>query len=279
MENTTHHKFGSSYFRIMPSDKIQKGKAVVSEDLNYLCSNGRAKNRDIQITVQNIYYKDELNLKIAGTYSKNTFTKQTGYKNYDEYAGAVFVNTEEYINLFNKAPYQSSVFVKDKEKIQETISQLNEIGIKARPIKEFKINDNLQAIQFVKIFKLIVTCILIFGLFFISYFIIRIILKSRNIYFTTLRMLGATTKNVKRILDIELFINSSLAYISLLVFITLVKYNILNVGFVENLIQFLSLREYILMYIILIIMSRLISRRFAKKIFKKSAIKTYNEEV
>ncbi len=279
MGNTIHHKFGNSYFRIMPSDKVQKGKAIVSEDLNYLCANGRARNRDIQITVQNIYYKDELNVKIAATYSKNTFTKQTGYKNYDEYAGAVFVNTEEYINLFNKAPYQSSVFVKDEEKMHETINQLNEIGVKASPIKEFKINDNLQAIQFVKIFKLIVTCILIFGLFFISYFIIRIILKSRNVYFTTLRMLGATTKNVKRILDIELFINSSLAYISLLVFITLVKYNILNVSFVENLIQFLSLREYILMYVILIVMSRLISRRFAKKIFKKSAIKTYNEEV
>ena len=279
MENTIYLKYGNPYFRIVPSDKVEKGKAVVSEELNYLCSNGRARNRDIQITVQNIYYKDELNVKVASTYTKNTFTKQTGYKNYDEYAGAVFVNIEEYINLFNKAPYQSSVFVKDAEKLQETINKLNEIGIKAQHIKDFKINDNIQVLQFVKIFKLIVTCILIFGLFFISYFIIRIILKSRNIYFTTLRILGSTTKNVKTILDIELFINSSLAYLSLLVLITLVKYNIINITFVNNLIDFLSVREYVVMYVILIVMSQLISRRFAKKIFKKSAIKTYNEEV
>ena len=279
MANTTLLQFGNPYFRIMPSDNVEKGKAIVSEDLNYLCQNGRARNRDIKILVENIYYKDELNVKIASTYSKNTFTRQTGYKKYDEYPSSVFINEEEYINLFNKAPYQSSVFVKDEEKIEETINKLKDIGIKAQSIKDFKVNDNITLVQFVKIFKLIVTCILIFGLFFISYFIIRIILKSRNVYFTTLRMLGATTKNVKRILDIELFINSSLPYLSFLGFIALVKYNIVNISFVNNLIEFLSLREYILMYIILIVMSRLISRRFAKKIFKKSAIKTYNEEI
>ena len=153
------------------------------------------------------------------------------------------------------------------------------MGIKAQSIKDLKVNDNLELLQVVKIFKLVVTCILIFALFFISYFIIRIILKSRNVYFTTLRMLGATTKNVKKILDIELFINSSLAYLGFMAFILLNKYGIIHIAFVENLINFLSIREYIVMYIILVVMSTLISRRFSKRIFKKSAIKTYNEEV
>lgn len=54
-------------------------------------------------------------------------------------------------------------------------------------------------LQVIKIFKVVITSILIFALFFISYFIIRIILKSRNVYFTTLRMLGATTKMLKDI--------------------------------------------------------------------------------
>ena len=92
-------------------------------------------------------------------------------------------------------------------------------------------------------------------------------------------MLGATNKNVKRILDIELFINSSIAYFGFMIFILLNKLEILNIEFIKTLLKFLSLREYILMYIILIIMSWLISRRFSKRIFKKSAIKTYNEEV
>ena len=272
-------QIGNSYFRILPSNKVASGQATVSEELNYLCTNGRAKNREINIEVENIYYKDELTVKITNTYAKKSFERLTGYKNYDEYPSSIFINEQDYTNLFNKSTYQSSVFVKDTDLIDETINELSNLGINAQSIKEFKVNDSLEALQFVKIFKLIITCILILALFFISYFIIRIILKSRNVYFTTLRMLGATTKNVKRILDIELFINSSLAYLSLMIFIILVKYNIVNINFIENLVEFLTIREYVVMYIILVIMSKLISRRFSKRIFKKSAIKTYNEEV
>lgn len=281
-------KYYNSQFRILPSNKVEKGKAVVSENLNSLAPNYQAKNKELKIFVENIYYKEDLTVKIANTYTKNSFTRLTGYKNYDQFNGCIFINEDEYINFFNKEPYQSSVYIKDEEILQETIEQLEQInmevskektGIIAQTIKNFKINDNLEMLQIIKIFKLVVTCILILALFFISYFIIRIILKSRNVYFTTLRMLGATTKNVKQILDIELFINSSLAYLSFMVLIALTKYGIINVGFIANLVDFLTIREYVLMYVVLMVMSKLISRRFSKKIFKKSAIKTYNEEV
>ena len=272
-------QLGNPYFRIVPSDLVQPQTAIVSEDVNYLVQSGNARNKDMKIEIENIYYKDELNVKIAKTYNKNTLKKLTGYASYEDYNGSVFINKEDYIRLFNKDSYQSSVFVKDEDKIDETIEALSNMGIKAQSIKDLKVNDNLELLQVVKIFKLVVTCILIFALFFISYFIIRIILKSRNVYFTTLRMLGATTKNVKKILDIELFINSSLAYLGFMAFILLNKYGIIHIACVENLINFLSIREYIVMYIILVVMSTLISRRFSKRIFKKSAIKTYNEEV
>lgn len=270
---------GNPYFRIMPSDKVESGTAVVSDDANYLFSDYRARNKDLKIEIENIYYKEELNLKVANTYTKNSFTRLTGYKNYDDNKGGVFVNKEDYTNLFNKPSYQSSIFVKDEKDLEETVLKLEELGLSARPVKDFKVNEGKEILQIIKIFKLVVTVVLILALFFISYFIIRIILKSRNVYFTTLRMLGATNKNVKRILDIELFINSSIAYFSFIIFILLNKFEILNIEFIKTLLKFLSLREYILMYIILIIMSWLISRRFSKRIFKKSAIKTYNEEV
>lgn len=270
---------GNPYFRIMPSDKVASGTAVVSDETNYLFSDYRARNKDLKIEIENIYYKEELNLKVANTYTKNSFTRLTGYKKYDENKGGVFVNKEDYTSLFNKPSYQSSVFVKDEKDLEQTVLKLEELGISARPVKDFKVNEGKEILQIIKIFKLVVTVVLILALFFISYFIIRIILKSRNVYFTTLRMLGATNKNVKRILDIELFINSSIAYFGFMIFILLNKFEILNIEFIKTLLKFLSLREYILMYIILIIMSWLISRRFSKRIFKKSAIKTYNEEV
>ena len=275
----TESNSNMQYFNIMPSEKIEKGKAVVSDELRYQVSNGVIRNKPINIYVSNIYYNEELNLKVANTYTKSNFKRLTGYDKYDNYRNAIFINKEEYNSLYDKPSYQSSVFVKDIETIDETLVSLENLGIKAKKITDYKVNDGEIYSQIVKIVKVIVTIVLIFVLFFISYFIIRIILKSRNIYYTTLRMLGATYKSVKRVLDIELFINSSLAYIVMIVLVYLTKINIINFEYVAKLTNYLSIREYVLMYVILVVMSRLISRRFSKKLFKNTAINTYNEEV
>ena len=109
--------------------------------------------------------------------------------------------------------------------------------------------------------------------------IISIILKSRNIYYTTLRMLGATSKSTRKILNIELFINSTLSYLMVLTFGYLVKQDIIKIEFIANLIKYITLNECILMYLILFVVTQLIARKFAKKIFKSSAMNRYNEEV
>ncbi len=131
----------------------------------------------------------------------------------------------------------------------------------------------------IKIIKLVVTIVLIIVLFFISYLVIRIILKSRNVYYTTLRMLGATFANVKRILDIELFVNASIAYGVLLGVLYCIKTNVIKAEHIAKLTEFLSMREYVLIYVVLIVMAKLVSSKFARKLFKKTAISTYNEEV
>ena len=133
--------------------------------------------------------------------------------------------------------------------------------------------------RIIKIIKVVVTVVLIVVLFFISYLIIRIILKSRNIYYTTLRMLGATYKNVKRILDIELFTNASISYSVLMLFIYFVRSNVIKLEYIYKLTNYIGIKEYVFMYIVLIVISRLISSKFARKLFKNTAINTYNEEV
>ena len=149
---------------------------------------------------------------------------------------------------------------------------------KDKKATDFKVEYENES-QIVKIFKVVVTIFVIIVVFFISYLIISIILKSRNIYYTTLRMLGATSKSTRKILNIELFINSTLSYLMVLTFGYLVKQDIIKIEFIANLIKYITLNECILMYLILFVVTQLIARKFAKKIFKSSAMNRYNEEV
>jgi len=266
-------------YQVEASDKVESGKAIVDDELKYGFKNYRILKQPLNIKVSNIYYEDELNLSISNTYTKSNFRRVTGLDKYDNNRYKIFINTNDYNSLYNKPSYQSSVFVKDEKTIDETIYELGNIGVTGKKVTDFKVEQGSIYKRIIKIIKVVITIGLIVVLFFISYLIIKIILKSRNIYYTTLRMLGATYKNVRRILDIELFVNSTLSYIVLLLLIHLIKLNIINGEHIATLSQYIGLREYVLMYIILTVISRLISIRFARKIFKNTAISTYNEEV
>ncbi|MBP3256091.1 MAG: ABC transporter ATP-binding protein [Clostridia bacterium] len=266
-------------YNVEPSYKVESGKVAVDDELKYSFKNYRILNQPLNIYVSNIYYEAELDLSITNTYTKSNFKRLTGLDKYDYNRYTIFVNIDDYNSLYNKPSYQSSVFVKDAKMIDETIQELENLGLTPKKVTDFKMNEGEIYKRIIKIIKVIVTIILIIVLFFISYLIIKIILKSRNVYYTTLRMLGATYRNVKRILDIELFVNSTLAYSVLMLFIHAVKSNIVNLEHIAKLSGYLSVREYVLMYIILIAISRLISAKFARKLFKNTAINTYNEEV
>lgn len=266
-------------YTIEPNENVATGKAIVDDELKYQFKNYKIKNQPLNIYVSNIYYNGELNLSISNTYTKSNFKKVTGLDKYDNNRYKIFINANDYNSLFDKPSYQSSVYVKDTKIINETMSQLENLGLNPKRVIDFKVNQGEIYQKIIKIIKVVVTIILIIVLFFISYLIIKIILKSRNIYYTTLRMLGATYKNVRRILDIELFINSTISYVILLLFIYTAKSNIISLEYIARLSEFLTLKEYVLMYIILIVISRLISIKFARKLFKNTTINTYNEEV
>ena len=266
-------------YEIEATEKVERGKAIVDDELKYGFKNYQIVNKPINIYVKNIYYEDELNLTISNTYTKNNFKRLTGLDKYDYNRYKIFINKEDFDSLYNKLSYQSSVFVIDDEKIEETIKELENLNLNTKKVTDFKINAFELYDKIIKIIRLIVTIGLIIVLFFISYLVIRIILKSRNIYYTTLRMLGATYKNVKRILDIELFVNSTISYGVVMLCIYLAKVKIINSDYLTGLCEILSKKEFIIMYVILVIMARLISIRFARKLFKNSAMNTYREDV
>ena len=270
----------TSYYRVIPLANLEEGTVLVSEDLNYECKNFNCKNTDLIVDLKNIYFENQLDLKIKDFYNKKNFKKKTNlnYDNYiNDYSQVIFISERDYQKLFSKEIYQSSIFVKDVKNIRKTTSSLEELGYKT-----LVVSDTLVSNEYMKIFKVIkfvAIIIVVIVLFFVAYFVIKIILKSRNVYFTTLRILGASKSVCKNILNIELINISNLTYFAFLILIILTKNNILNLEYLKELITYLEIKDYIVLYIILVTMSYILSLKFAKKLFKESAVKTYYEEV
>ena len=263
-------------FKIMPSSRVPKGAAYISDDLSYECPKGRCKGQPLKINVKSIYYEENLDLVVSNTYTKKNI-KSLLWTTFEENNGAVFINAEDYDYLYNKEYYQSSVFVNDVNKIDDVVKSLNDMNINTLKIKDTLVNSGISKV--LSLLRTVVTVILVIALIFISYFVIRIILKSRNKYYSTIRMLGASKKVSRQLLIYELLIITNIAFIIFLIMLYLYILKLIKFDFIETVLTYLKLRDYIILYLLLIFMSYIISSKFAKTLFKKSAISTFAEEV
>lgn len=274
-ENTSY--YGNTYGEIIPSNKVSRGKVVISDDNSYKCKNMKCKNYSFKINVNNLYYNDSYELKVSKTYTKKNFNNLTGY-DYEKYNGAIFMNDEEYKEMFNKNYYQSSIFMKDDKLSEQTMNELKDLDLTTLYVKD-TLNETSEIVRILNIVKVVSMTIMIIVLFFISYFIIRIVLKSRNIYYSTLRILGSSYNATKSILNIELVTISHIAYVIFLIFLLLVKYSVIESSYIKNLLDYVNIYQFILVYLIILLMSRMITNRYSRKLFTNTVMNTYREEV
>lgn len=277
MNNYYDVDYYNNNFKVIPSNYVTKGNVYISEDLSGYCEYGNCLNKQLKVEIDNLYTKASANFNVSNMYNAHNMNSLLGISNYEEYNGSIFISTEDYDSLFNKGSYQSSVFVKDPTKIDSVTKSLEDMGYHPLAIKDTLVSNNLT--QVLRIMKTVVTIILVATLLFISYFVIKIVLKSRNIYFSTIRMLGGSKKVSKQLLIIELLAVANIAYFLFILFISLNGLGFISLSFVDTIINYLSLGDYLLLYLILILMSYIISLKYAKKLFKNSVIKTLAEEV
>lgn len=266
---------GSSMYRIVPSDKVAQGTAVGSEDLNNFYEKGKAKDQTISISVKNIFYTESVNLKIADVYTKKTFEKLTGTKDYESNNGSIYINPADYRKLFDKGNYQATAYVKDLRNLSMTKDALQTMGFTTLPLKEAMMN---YADDVVSIIQVPIAVVIIIALFFIAYFVIRLILRSRVSYFSILRMLGMARKNIRRILDVEMLTVINIAYAIFLVSVVLVNTGVIQVEYIRTLVEYLKVSDYVILYAIMVLMGYLISGKFARSLFKKTAMGSFREE-
>ena len=273
--------FKGSYLmsQIVPSTKVPKGKAYISEDMDYLCKKYNCKKEKpyLRVEVNSKYYSDSIKLQVTNTYNKKTFNKLTGATDYANNNGSIYINENDYFSLFNKGFFQSSVYVKDEDYLDDTANSLERMGFTTLKMKDAIIESKADIV--VRVFKIIVTVILVVVLFFISYFVVKIILKSRNVYYTTIRILGGTSGVSKELLLIELLNVANISYLIYIGILLLNYFKYIRVEEFDIVLKYLELKEYIAIYLILMIMSTLISHRFSKKLFKNSVMVTLGQEV
>ncbi len=264
-------------YRIIPSERVNSHEAYVTEDWNSFCGNNNCLYEKMSIYVKNIYYDAQTDVKVSKLYNKKNMESLLGVKDYNEYNGAIYINRDDYNELFAHGVYQSSVYADDVSQVEKIAEALEKINFSVLKIKDTIYLGGV--VEALKIVRTVVTAILAITLFFISYFVIRIILKSRNTYFSIIRILGATKKNAKQLLEIELLTVSNIAYFIFLILLYLHQEKIVTIKFATTIMKYLTFNDYLLLYIIITLMSYFISVRFARKIFKNSAMNTLREEI
>ena len=275
---------GDTMYRIMPSDKVKKGEAVMSEEVDNFYydpdslseTEVKAKGHDINVRVKNMFFEDSIKLKIADTYGEKNFEAKTGNNDYDMYMGATFISNDDYEKLFGKGNYQCSVFVDDPKDLDETNAAIKALGYITLPLKDTIVVEG-QDVQ--SMIKVPITILIIIAIFCIAYLVAGLILRSRTVYFSILRMLGMAKRNLRKILHIEIFLVMNIAFAIFLAVIYLVSIDIINIEYLKTLIGYLKPRDYVILYALMAFMSIMISTWFSRKLFKKTAMGNFREEV
>lgn len=271
-------------YTLRPSEKVAEGKAYIPEELSWLSSTWSI-GKELQLTNKSLYFEDTFDFTVGAVYTKETLTYYLGLetKEFDSVSGSIFLNPTDYAKIFDKENYQSSVMTMDEKLTHNTAEALEAAGYKA-----FVVNDavvSYESEEFAVITKtmsgLLLAGVLVV-LFFVTYFITKLILKSRNVYFSTIRMLGASKANCSNLLKVELFVVLNIAYILSAGMAWLLKQQIIYDDLIEDLCEvmdFLETGDFVLLYVVLCIMSILLAARFSQQLFKKTAMNAYKEEV
>ena len=120
-------------FYISVNNNVPKGYAYVSEDISYACKDYECKNKSLGINISNLYYSDNINLKISKVYTPKNVKSLLGI-NDAEYIN-IFINREDYNKLFNRESYQASVIVNHVDNVQDVSNELEELGYKTLQIR------------------------------------------------------------------------------------------------------------------------------------------------
>ena len=262
------------------SDKLVGDQAITSDAMDIYCKKNDCINSYININAKSLYVEDNLLVKVVNKFNRENINKILGLskEQYEDKINTIFVSRETYSKMFNRGSYQTSVIVNNVAKIDDVVKELSN-KYTVYPVKDYGINPMEEANAIVRVVRVIMFAISLVTLFLLSYFIITLILKSRNVYYSTVRILGGTKKICRDLLIMELFTDINISYIIFIFISSLANKGFIKLKFIADVVKYFRFSDYIYVYIILALMSIFITLRYSRKVFKYSALEAYREEI
>lgn len=274
-------KVANDYDRgVYASSRIPEGKAYIFEDQAYYYKDAKAEGKDVSVEISNRFFTSSADMKVDKILTAKNIKKLLGIKseNYDMFYSCIFISDKDFAKLFDKGFFQISAFMQNETQSEETLTALNDAGYTTLAMKD-SLTDMTGGYSFVLQMlaygRLLLEFII---LFYIAYAVIRLIMRSRNSYYSTLRILGATKSNTDTILRVELLLMMLIAYGVDIAFVLLVRKGFIRIDAVNKLLYYLTPVDYAVLAALLLLMSLLIAGRYSRKIFTKSAMKAFREE-
>lgn len=272
---------------VYASANVADGKVFLPEVQEYYFEDEDAAGKEFGIKVSNRFFESEGKYEVDEIITKDNCKKLLGIakKEYNAFSNCVFISINDFRELYDKGYYQVSVFMQNEQDSDITRQALDEAGFEALAVKDSLSDPKGEIGSMIDMMTYARLALELIVLFFIAYAVIRLIMRSRNSYYSTLRILGASKSNTGNILRVELIVMMIIAYGVIVLFAVLVNKGILQqltgYGFKEiaKMLYYLTPLDYGILGAVLLLMSILISNTYSRHIFAKSAMKTYREEV
>ena len=163
----------------------------------------------------------------------------------------------------------------------ETRAALEELGYKTLYLNQTADKEHPLEKALLSAMRIVVIVFLLAVLFFVVYFITKLIMKSQNVYYSTVRMLGGSQRACSGTLLAELLVVFHIAFVICLA--AMIKISIAGSkiipAYAVRLIRYISPTDYVILYLVVLFMTILLAYRYSTQMFKQTAMNAYREEV
>ncbi|MBO4235105.1 MAG: ABC transporter ATP-binding protein [Firmicutes bacterium] len=194
----------------------------------------------------------------------------------------VHIHPDDLWSLYEAPPVKQVSAILESTLYQaETRAEIEELGYKTLYLNQTAERGNQLEKVLTSALRIIVLIFLLAVLFFVIYFITKLIMKSQNVYYSTVRMLGGSKKACSGTLLSELLVVFHITFficLAVMIKITIWGSNILP-AYAVRLIRYINPIDYVVLYIIVLAMTLLLAYRYSSQMFRKTAMNAYREEV